>query len=75
MMTLSDIKTIAARGSGLIIDATKINATDINGILLSGKKENAHVTIINALHLTSSDAISIATTYTERVTFDFSVHK
>ncbi len=69
-VTVEDLKEIASRGGGFIIDSAEISSPDLKEIA-SRATQGGVVTIRNAGQLTSTDLMEIASRSQGHVVFDF----
>ncbi|HCB1525184.1 TPA: hypothetical protein MYO68_005145 [Citrobacter braakii] len=71
MITVSDLKSIANYGGGMILDAKTISATDLKSIANYASAKQAQIVIKNAGVISASDLKSIANYSKGCVVFDF----
>jgi hypothetical protein len=70
-LSVSDLKTIASKGGGMIIDAKLFSASDLKTIASKASNSQAQITLKNPNVLSSSDLKTIASKANGCVVFDF----
>ncbi|WP_156820518.1 hypothetical protein [Thioalkalivibrio thiocyanodenitrificans] len=68
----TDLRSIAAAGGGMIIDAENYSTTDLRSIASAASNKQAQIVITNAGKKSTTDLRSIAAAGNGCVVFDFS---
>lgn len=70
-VTVSDLKIIASKGGGMVLDAKKITVSDLKIIASKASGTQAQITLKNPHAITASDLKIIASKANGCVVFDF----
>ncbi|MDA3886345.1 MAG: hypothetical protein PF638_12190 [Candidatus Delongbacteria bacterium] len=70
-VTISDLKLIARNGGGMILDAKKIQSSDLKLIVRNASETQAQITLKNPQVLSVSDIKLISSNAKGCVVFDF----
>jgi len=70
-VSINDLKAIASRGGGMVLDAAKISAEDLKVIVLRASGTKAQIFLKNANVISPDDLKAIASRAEGCVVFDF----
>jgi hypothetical protein len=71
-LTVTDLKEIASRSGGMVLDASKYTANDLKEIASRAKGRGSHIYLNKVSGLTANDLKEIASRGEGAVVFDFS---
>lgn len=75
-VTTNDIKEIASRGGGMILDASRFSAEDLKEIASrASTKDHGFIILRNSVRLSAEDAKEIASRSQGHVILDFTIQE
>ena len=70
--SVTDLRSIAAAGGGMILDAGRYSTTDLRSIAAAASSKQAQIKLLNASSKSTTDLRSIAAASNGCAIFDFS---